>query len=228
MRKLLICFFLFPALLKGQVPGYQGKHFILSYNLDVLPNLAYIDLNSVSTLPVQILFSNHISTEYVLGRSFSLGLDASYSQSKIFLVDGNANESGDSYGLNLTFYPKKNNTIAPVGNYFKIRIFTGSTWASGNIRNNTFDNNGYPVTLIKPEQTNLTVNGFGIGFGNNMIVHNNIVLTASVNLDFNVMNFNNNKIPTGSNFEELTYDIQNHLFETYLFYFKLGIGGLMF
>jgi len=229
MKKALICFLLFPFLLKAQVPGYEGKRFIVSYNLDVLPNLAYVYLNlGDNPLPVQVLFNNHINAEYVLGRRFSLAVDASYSRNKTFLTDGNATVNTGTYGLNCIFYPDHDNTLAPVGNYFKIRIFTGSATASGNIVSNTFDDNGYPVTLTVPEQTNLSIQGFGIGFGNNMILHNHIVLTASVDLDYNVLTFNANKIQQGASYQELTYDVQNHILDSYLFYFKLGIGGLLF
>jgi hypothetical protein len=228
MKKIFLFIFLLPALLKAQVPGYEGKRFILSYNLDVLSNLSYIYGHTEVALPVQILFNNHLNAEYVLGRRFSLALDGAYSRNKVFITEGNATVNTGTYGLNVIFYPNNHNTLAPVGNYFKIRLFTGNATATGNIINNSSDYYGNPITVVTPEQTNLNINGFGIGFGNNMIINNHIVLTASVDMDYNILGLNANKVPQGASYQELTYNIQDHVLASYLFYFKLGIGGLLF
>jgi len=212
---LIIILMLLPVISKAQVPGYQGKRFILSYNLDVAPNLTYIYVNLSNPVPFQVFSNHHLNVEYVLWRRFSIGADVSFSQNNPAILDsGNkAHVTTSTFGLNFIFYPNHQNTIAPVGNYFKIRVFEGNANSSGLIINgntNTWENDHTPIQKIY---------GFGIGFGNNLIVHNNIVLTASINMDLYLSS--TNSVP-------LEEDVESHLLTSYLFYLKLGIGGLLF
>ena len=214
-KALYIILILFPFLARAQAPGYQGKRFIVSYNMDVAPNLTYIYLNSgTQAVPLQVFLNHHLNVEYVLWRRFSIAADLSYSHNQPAILDSGkrADVTTTTLGLNFIFYPNHHNTIAPVGNYFKLRVFEGSAIASGLL----FDD---ATNAVANEKTNQEISGFGIGFGNNLVVHNRVVLTASIDMDL-YMPFTNN-VP-------LEGDVESHLLTSYLFYLKLGIGGLLF
>jgi|GEM_PF-5761140 len=230
MKKLFLILSAFlPFMLKAQVPGYENKRFILSYNLDVLPNLTYLYLHLEQPLPVQILFGNHLNAEYVLARRFSIAADASFAQNKTFFIDGNALVTSETYGLNFIFYPNHENTLAPVGNYFRIRTFTGTTSANGTINNNNGeDMHGNQIISQLQETAKLKLYDFGVGWGNNMIIKDRVVITASVNLDLDLFNEISGQLPQGTTVNDIGFEAGDHLLDSYLFYFKLGVGGLLF
>jgi len=214
-KALFLILIFFPFLSMAQPPGYQGKRFIASYNMDIAPNLTYIYVNLDRAVPLQLFLNHHLNVEYVLWRRFSVGADFSFSQNNPAILDsGNkAHVTTTTLGLNFIFYPNNSNTIAPVGNYFKIKVFEGNASSTGRIFENA--NTGWS-NYNSPNQK---IYGFGVGFGNNMIVHNNVCLTASINIDLNMPFVNG---------DPLQADVESYLLTSYLFYLKLGIGGLLF
>jgi hypothetical protein len=227
MKKLTIILLLIvPMVLKAQVPGYQGKRLIVYYNLSLGPNFIQSVYNSGLTYPFQIHTAHSLDAEYILSRKFSLEGEFSFLDNKF-----NVSETDDysnyntfpldlvttGFGINCVFYGGENNAFAPVGNFFKIKLAIKNYTATGNVYSN--DSAGNSISSKKIVSG--TLYGFGLELGHHLVIKDKVILSASLNADFN--------LPIGDVLanDGLSYYVYNHLLDTYIIYLRFGIGGLL-
>jgi len=228
MKKLiLILLLIVPIVLKAQVPGYQGKRLLLYYNLGLGPNFIQAVYNSGLTYPFQLHTTHSLDIEYILSRKFSLEGEFSFLDNKPIVEGIDANGSNVStypldivttgFGINCVFYPGENNAFAPVGNFFKIKLAIKNYTATGNIY--TSDSAGNPIQHKKIVSGSLY--GFGLELGHHLVIKDKVILSASLNADFN--------LPIGDVLanDGISYYVYNHLLDTYIIYLRFGIGGLL-
>ena len=225
MKKTLTTFFLLlPFLTFAQSPGYQGKHFILSYSPDIaitnyfngiLPIIPYEEADG-------LYLRHNILAEYVLSRNMSIGAEYSFLNQAAYTYtsDGSGtsyflNIKSGSIGLDLIYYTGNNNPIAPVGNYFKVKLFLENYSAAAS----AFPGNSVPSSVQTPV-TGQTF-GIGIGFGHNHIIANRVLITYGISMDWHVDNTQNEV--------ELNQRVYEHLLGAYIFpSLRFGVGGLLF
>jgi hypothetical protein len=228
MRKILcLLFFCIPFVAKPDAPGYQGKHFILSYVPDLTPtNYLQFSGSSFNTIPNEvtgIYLRHNINLEYVVSRTMSIGGEVSFfSQKPLF-----APNEGEKYyinikstglAFNLIFYSAENNPVAPVGNYIKLKFFVNNFTANATT--------GAGLRLPYPLDSGMSKGqsvGFGIGFGHNHFIANRVLITYGASLDVNV---DLGATTLSSETEKVAF---KHIFGTYILpSLKIGIGGLLF
>jgi hypothetical protein len=220
-RYVLIIFLATSSLACAQVPGYQGKRFLLSYNLGVSSNLFQIMFTGANG-PVQPkfgIFTNHsLDAEYVLDRRFSLEGEFSFLHNKINYTDIPVplDVITTSFGVNCVFYPFKDNALAPVGAFTKLKLYSKNITASGPAT----DDYGRYLYSSNPKGQAF---GIGLAFGHHHIIKNKILLTGSLDMDFDV-----GSLAKENRTDDVLVKAEGHLLSTYLVYLKFGIGGLLF
>jgi hypothetical protein len=238
MKTLILIFLLaVPFFMKAQAPGYQGKHFLLSYNagfgcngINAFPrSFSSVQQEDVSLKVPFMIFMNHtFQAEYILSRHFGLEAEFSYLNNSGFEKDsanqvyGHVNVEASGFGLNFVFYTGDNSTTAPVGNFIKIRTFTKSYKAMGFV----YVPMNYPDPAILLATTPHTGSGFGLGLeiGHHQIAWNHVLFNISVCSEYSFLT------PSVDSFvgRNVNIEVTRHLTSAYLAYFKFGVGGLLF
>ncbi len=234
MKKLAILIFVFCSMQgSAQVPGYQGYRFLLSYDAGIVPGVLTHISQTYSTENLGIFLHHNITAEYVLDRKFSLGAEFTFFQDKPTMYAYDQYSYPEHYspytmtvtaltiGIDAIIYAGENNPLAPVGNFFKLKLFTTSYSADvQNVTTETDPVTGYNNLKLTPTAVTGQTAGFGVGFGQNHVIYNRIVLNAGLDLDFNIKRTDN-----GSNIASNAY---SHILLSNIVYLKLGVGGLLF
>jgi hypothetical protein len=220
MKKLILIIIL-SCFIKAnaQVPGYQGKRLLVSYNIGIGSSLlSNLFISGEAAPSLNLSFDHIFDAEYVLGRRFSLEGEYSFTKSRYTQSDQTtpATLNSSAIGINCVFYPVKDNSLAPVGSCFKLKLFSRSYSVAG------------PVTGTDSLGNNYTYNGkatghmFGIGvsFAYHHIIKNRILFSASLDGDLNILSSLSN--------DPLNGNAQDNLLSSYLAYIKFGVGGLLF
>jgi hypothetical protein len=221
-KAILILFLAVSTLASAQVPGYQGKRFLLSYNLGVSSNLfQYIfNTNGMDQKSFNIFFNQSFEAEYVLDRRFSLEGEFSFLDNNVKYADIPIplDIKSTSLGINCVFYPFNNNSLAPIGEFTKLKLYSKNYSATGPL---SYDNGiGYAYYNVK---TKGQTYGIGVAFGHHHLIKNRILLSGSLDMDLDIAN-----IAPASQLNEIQVLAQSHFLSTYIVYLKFGIGGLLF
>jgi len=228
MKKMILVFILaLPLVLKAQSPGYQGKHFILSYSPDI--TFANYLVGIIPVIPFEapdgIFIRHNIMAEYVLSRKISIGAEYTFLNQNAITgsddqINGNSyslNIASGSFALDLILYTSDNNPIAPVGNYLKFKVFINNYTAKAN----SINSDSLPADVKNPQSVTGQTFGVGVGFGHNHIVAGRVLITYGASLDYNF-----NLTPNQATLNQRVYE---HLFGAYIFpALRFGVGGLLF
>jgi hypothetical protein len=226
MKKLIIyLFILAPCYLQAQAPGYQGKHFLLSYNMGLSSNAIQAFTGLEQKVPFELYLTHSFDAEYVLSRKFSLEGEFTFLENKPsslapYYTPFIMNQTG--FGLNCVFYPGEENGVAPVGDFLKLRFGVRNYSSTGIVEGND-SITGQPYVA----QRSATGSGynFGLEFGHHQIIKDRILFSASICLEATLLHPDN---PLSYDDLSVNGEAQEFLLSHYWGYFKIGIGGLLF
>jgi len=223
-RLILVLILAFPLSLQAQSPGYQGKHFILSYSPDI--NLTNYFLGVFNPIPHENVFGlflrHNIMAEYVVNRTLSIGLEYTFLNTDLGITENDSYQyimklNSGQFGFNFIFYTGENNPVAPVGNYLKFKFFVNNYSA------NVVSPVPNPIPPNAPNPQSVTGQNFGIGFGfgHNHVVANRLIITYGGSIDYNIDNTQNTTV--------LNQRAYEHFVGAYLLpSLRFGVGGLLF
>ncbi len=260
MRKIFITvlLFFFSVQVNAQVPGYMGKKLSVGYDF-------HFYLGGVSNKPRKYdsqFFSkqadfflnkfHEIHFDYVLTKSYSLGLSYQFFKTGQRYFEGSSNNYfTDNYEatnyLNITgytiqvsnkfFFFNGGTGLAPIGNYGQLSIGFITAQTRAKIKGEYFDNSETVQFSKYVTFHNMTIPIISGGFGNQSIILERIILDLGLDFSFvpsslEGLIFNNNyydnyttKLPELKLAEN---EIQLRLQTFYLSSVKVGIGILLF
>jgi hypothetical protein len=245
----------------AQVPGYMGKRMLASYNF--CPGF------SLFQFPVQDLpktrtgfFPKHcLNVDYVVSRQTMIGLNYEYLSAKPLadqdIKDYFADNSvgltpgfktlpqsfaNHNIGVNFTFFSKSGGTVAPLGNYIKLKIYY-STYNVNQITQVNTNPSYYTndIAYISQFHNNYVYHsyGIGLGYGSVRIIANHVTLDfgGELNYALNSLQTNYGTVQSQPTDQQAIYTytpgqwdktLQSFLLANFLGTFKIGVGGLLF
>jgi hypothetical protein len=227
----------------AQVPGYMGKKFLASYNL----NLGFGDPLFASAWGI---YPRHcLSADYVISRQTMIGLSYDYLSAKVKGDNSNGDDgsgvwenlthfSNHNIGINFTVFPRRNGTVAPLGRYIKFKAYYGVYHVSRDIYVDYED-------LLNNEYRKLYNNtavykswGFGLGYGSIRMIGKKVTLDLGGEVNVALKQFNGVEDQFYPNTKsDLSYSesagnwnakLNSFLWGNFLGSFKIGVGGLLF